>query len=269
MLESRGAAISRAVTDSTAHTVEVAREAAKSNMLDALIVAGGDGTIRDAASGLLGHALPFGVIPAGTGNVLAAELGLPRDPAGLADYLCRGDSRPVTGGTANGKLFLFMAGVGLDAEIVSRLDSGLARRIGRAAYVPAILSALAAPPRPELTVRHAGAAVTARWVVVAKSSRFGGSFILTRKAGLLKDGLQLVTVQSKSHLGDAIRLAAVPMGLLHHMPGVRIDACAGVVTVKAERPVPVQIDGDILGTTPVEIDQASAPVNIIVPFTAL
>lgn len=260
----RGASVERIATESAAHTREAAQEAAKSELFDALIVAGGDGTIRDAASGLIGRALPFGLIPAGTGNVLAAELGLPGAPEALADYLSGGKVRAVTGGTANGRLFLFMTGVGLDAEIVARLHLPLARRIGRSAYAPAILSALVAAPRPLLTVSIANRTISAAWAIAAKSSRFAGPFLLTRKAGLLKQGLQLVSVESRSRIADTLRLAALPFGMLEHMPGVHIDACERAL-IEGDRPTPVQIDGDICGTTPVEIGQASAPVNVIVP----
>ena len=263
-LVKRGASVERITTKSAARTRETARDAARSELFDALIVAGGDGTIRDAASGLLGRALPFGVIPAGTGNVLAAELGLPRAPEALADYLCRAKAHAVTGGTANGELFLFMTGVGLDAEIVARLPLPLARRIGKTAYAPAILSALATAPRPRLTVRIGNKTMSAEWAIVAKSSRFAGSFRLTRKAGLLKDGLQLINITSKSRLADAIRLAVLPFGMLERMHGVRIEACAQAV-IEADRPTPMQIDGDIRGTTPVEVAEAPAPVNVIVP----
>jgi diacylglycerol kinase family enzyme len=263
-LVKRGTSVERIVTQSPAHTGEAARDGAKSDRFDALIVAGGDGTIRDAATGLLGRALPFGVIPAGTGNVLAAELRLPREPQGLAEYLCAGKAHAVTGGSANGELFLFMAGIGLDAEIVSRLHPRLARRIGKTAYAPAILSALAGAPRPHLTVRLGNETIPAEWAIVAKSSRFAGPFLLTRKAGLLKPGLQLVSVAGNWRLGDAIRLAALPFGMLERMPGVRIDACARAV-IESDRPTPVQIDGDMFGTTPVEVGPAPAPVNVIVP----
>jgi diacylglycerol kinase (ATP) len=263
-LVKRGASIERVTTDSPAHTREAAKDAANSELYDALIVAGGDGTIRQAASGLLGRALPFGVIPAGTGNVLAAELGLPHAPEALADYLCAAKAHPVTGGKANGELFLFMAGVGLDAEIVARLHRPLARRFGKAAYAPAILTALAAAPKPRLTVRIGNTAISAEWAIIAKSSRFAGPFLLTRKAGLLKRGLQLVSVARGWRISAAMRLAVLPFGMLEHMPGVRIDACARAL-IEADRPTPVQIDGDICGTTPVEVTEASAPVNVIVP----
>ncbi|HSM19137.1 MAG TPA: diacylglycerol kinase family protein [Hyphomicrobiales bacterium] len=152
-LVKRGASVERVAPESAAHTREAARDAANSEIYEALIVAGGDGTIRQAASGLVGRALPFGIIPVGTGNVLAAELRLPRDPWALAGYLTGGKAHAATGGTANGELFLFMTGVGLDAEIVARLHPELARRIGKSAYSPAILSALAGAPRTRLTVR--------------------------------------------------------------------------------------------------------------------
>lgn len=263
-LVKRGTSVERVLTESKAHTSEAARDGAKADIFDALIVAGGDGTIRDAATGLLGRALPFGVIPAGTGNVLAAELRLPRNPQALADYLCSAKAHAVTGGTANGGLFLFMAGIGLDAEIVSRLHPQLARWIGKTAYTPAILSALAGAPRPHLTVRIGEKTLPAEWVIVAKSSRFAGPFLLTHRAGLLKPGLQIVSVAGSWRLGNMARLAVLPFGMLEHMPGVRVDAC-GHAVIEADRPTPVQIDGDMFGTTPVEIGMAPAPVNVIVP----
>lgn len=263
-LVKRGASVERVTTDGPAHTREAARDAANSEQFDALIVAGGDGTIRQAASGLVGRPLPLGVIPVGTGNVLAAELRLPHAPEALADYLCNAEVHAVTGGVANGELFLIMAGVGLDAEIVARFRRPLARRFGKTAYAPAILTALAVAPRPRLTVRTDNSTISAEWAIVAKSSRFAGPFLLTRRAGLLKRGLQLVSVASGWRFAGAMRLAVLPFGVLEHMPGVRIDVCKRAM-IESDQPTPVQIDGDICGTTPVEVSEAPAPVNMIVP----
>ena len=105
-----------------------------------VVAAGGDGTIAEVAEGLRGSKTQLGILPLGTANVLALELGLPRAPAALAETLIGGRIRwlrpgLVTFADGSNRLFVQMLGMGFDAAVVSALDLGLKRRLGRAAYV--------------------------------------------------------------------------------------------------------------------------------------
>lgn len=102
---------------------------------DVVFVCGGDGTVRECAEALVGTRVPLGLVPAGTGNLLALNLGLPNDPTlGLTAAL-NGSSRSLDTGHAAGEVFVVMAGAGLDAEIMANTQRASKERLGSFAYV--------------------------------------------------------------------------------------------------------------------------------------
>ena len=113
-------------TQARNHATELARDAIDRDF-DAVLVFGGDGTINEAAQPLVGTDVALGILPGGSTNVMARSLGVPRDPveatAFLASHLRTGTKRRVHVGRANDRYFLFSAGMGLDAEVVKRVES--------------------------------------------------------------------------------------------------------------------------------------------------
>lgn len=112
-------------TRSRAHATELAREAVERGF-DAVVAFGGDGTINEAAQALVNTDISFGFIPGGSTNVMARSLGVPRDPVEatsfVASHLRSGTTRVVNMGRLNDRYFLFCAGIGLDAEVVRRVE---------------------------------------------------------------------------------------------------------------------------------------------------
>ncbi|MGH6930488.1 MAG: diacylglycerol/lipid kinase family protein, partial [Dongiaceae bacterium] len=101
---------------------------------DLLVVAGGDGTINEAVNGMLSNgsaSWPLALVPLGTANVLAAEIGLTTEPAAVARTIARGATTRAYVGMANGRCFTAMAGVGFDAHVVANVDLRLKRRLGK------------------------------------------------------------------------------------------------------------------------------------------
>ena len=98
------------------------RRAPIPNRYDVLVVAGGDGTINEAVNGLRDARLPLAIVPLGTANVLAAEIGMATDPRTVARTIALGRPRPISVGVANGRRFLLMAGTGFDAHVVQHVD---------------------------------------------------------------------------------------------------------------------------------------------------
>lgn len=111
--------------------------AATPELCDAVVAAGGDGTINEVANGLLdaGHGLPLGIIPLGTANVLALEMDLAITPQAIAGALLAGQPRPVPLARVDGRRFLLMGGAGFDAFVVDNVRLGLKRHAGKLAYV--------------------------------------------------------------------------------------------------------------------------------------
>ncbi len=232
---------------------------------DAAIAAGGDGTMRAAAIRLMETDLPLGIIPQGTGNVLAHEIQLPKSPKALAHVLMSGPARKIDGARINGEPFFLMAGIGFDAELVKRLDYASKRTFGKAAYTRPVLKVLMGMALPVLNVEIDGVKKTASWVIAANGERYGGWFRLTGKAGLGKDGLAFVLVKSQTRASLLSALAALPLGRFDRHRDVEIIE-GRRASVTCDRSVSVQADGDLLAvTTPVEIEWGGPTVSLILP----
>ena len=114
----------------------------QSGRFDAVVAAGGDGTVHDAAEGVVGHSTPLGFIPMGTGNVFAREINIFPTPDEIARTLLNGKARAIPIGQVNGRPFLFVIGVGFDAEAVRLFESEGSREFGRVGFVWPVLRAL-------------------------------------------------------------------------------------------------------------------------------
>ena len=270
-LEAAGAEVRYAAGSSEAAALNEARSVAESRAADAIVAAGGDGTIRLAAKAVAGTGVPIGVIPLGTGNVLAHEVGLPRDAAGLAHLLLTGAARPVNTASANGELFLLMAGAGFDGRIIAALDHRLKGRIGKLAYVAPMLGALR-HGADELSVEIDGQPYRASWVVVANASRYGGKFVIAPGASILRPGLDVVLFHGALRRHRLGQLGAMALGrrTLHPRSGDLRSRGGAIEQVRGERvritspsPVPVQLDGDTFVETPLTITDGGPEVRII------
>lgn len=231
--------------------------------LDAVVAAGGDGTIRALAAHLQPYGLPLGIIPMGTGNVLANELGLPRTAVGLADLLLNGPVVTVGGARANGEPFFLMAGAGFDGEVIRHLDTPLKRRIGKAAYISPVLRALRSRHAP-LQVTVDGQHHEAQWVVIANARNYGGAFVISPDAGIDRPGLIAVLARNASQAGLLAQLMSLGAGRLHRARGVTMLPCREVC-ITSDGEVASQIDGDAFGSTPLKIESGDTSVRIIVP----
>lgn len=240
------------------------RRLAETTRADALLVAGGDGSINEAARGLLARSEPrpaLGVIPQGTANVLTRELGLPRDSAALAEIFARGETKPLHVGLANGRPFVLMASAGIDAAVVESVDPRLKRKIGRLAYAVAAARILMRGEFPDIEAETDAGRLRAKCVIVAKSKFYGGSCVIDASADATRPGLGLVALTEVS--------PRATLALLRYFASGRLDE-AGCVRKLAVRRVTLrgargaaQIDGDYLGPTPVEICEAEETLDIL------
>ena len=267
-LGARGFRPELAETRGPRHAEALAREAAARGV-SVIVAAGGDGTIAEVAAGLAGSPATLGVLPLGTANVLALELGLPLSPERAAAVLAAGRPavlRPGLARFADGRarLFVQMLGAGFDAAVVANLDLALKRRIGRAAYVWQTLRDLPrygfAPIMADLDGRTGQAAS----VIVTKGRLYAGRYRIAPDARPADPGFQVVLFRRPGALQAALAAAALPLGLIPRLPGIEIVP-AHRIALRAAEAVPVQADGDPAGLLPVEIADAPAPIRILVP----
>lgn len=241
----------------------LAGAAARSGDYDAILAAGGDGTIRHAARALADTGTPLGVIPVGTANVLAYEVGLPRAPAELAHVLLRAPAMTIQAPTANGEPFLLMAGVGFDGRVIDALSHPTKGRIGKLAYAGPILSAITRAP-DSLEVEIDGHSHRATWAVVANARHYGGSFVLAHATRLRDPGLNAVLFDAAGRGALLASLLALASGRLTTCRHVKILPC-NRAEIRGRGGVPVQVDGDAFGTTPLVVASEGPRVSLIMP----
>src|SRR5262245_15952146 len=243
------------------------REAAASARYDAVLAAGGDGTIRQVAAQLIGTDTPLGIVPVGTGNVLAHEIGLAPEAGAIADMLLRGPVVEAVCARANDEPFLLMAGAGFDGRVIAALDHRLKSHVGKAAYAGPMIGALAHPV-DTLTVTIDGVAHEASWAVISNVRHYGGNFVMARHTGICERGLQAILFKAKNRAVLFGQLMALAMGALDARSASHGDVemlpCLHA-RVTAQHPVPAQIDGDAFGSTPLEIEAGTADLRLIVP----
>jgi len=237
-LRERGVATQLLPTSGPGHATALAREARD---VTRLAVYGGDGTLNEAANGLLGRELPLLFIPGGTANVMAHELGLPHDPVQAALTGLAARPQAVRPGLVAGRAFLLMAGFGFDGEAVRTVSPGLKRWIGKGAYVLSGLHAAMQAGPPLRVALDGDGTVEGRWLVLARAGHYGGGFRVHPGAGLLRPTLGLVMVRRRWLLPFLV----AHLGLNRHREraGVALRELRHG-TLWCERPVPVQVDGE-------------------------
>lgn len=229
---------------------------------DVIVAAGGDGTIAAVVNGVAAAPRPIAILPLGTANVLAAEIGLPRRAAALAEVIAEAPAVPVWPGRIDGRLFLTSAGAGFDADVVAAVDRGLKRRGGKIAFVWAALSCLMHYRRRPLAVVADGIQHRVGGAIATIGPLYAGRFVIAPEARLGEPALHLVLLQQRSR-GEVLRhYLAMLMGRLSRAHGVTVIP-AREITITGEGGAPVQADGDIAARLPVALTVAERPIPFV------
>jgi diacylglycerol kinase (ATP) len=234
------------------------------NAFEAVAVAGGDGTINESLNGLHADSPPLAIVPLGTANVAAWEIGLGLDPLRIARAIVEGPVRPVHVGRANGRRFLLMGGVGFDAQVVRDLPLGLKRALGKGAYAWQTLATMASYRYPVFEMEIDGVADRAVSAVIANGHYYAGRYTCAPDARLDDPALH-VCLFDRPGAGWALRYAALMLaGGLRPGRGYRIVP-ARRIAIDGPVGAPVQLDGDAAGALPALIEAAAETVNLIYP----
>jgi YegS/Rv2252/BmrU family lipid kinase len=262
-LRERGCAVTVRITSTAGEPRRFAASASPAEF-DAVIAAGGDGTVNEVANGLAetASALALGVIPLGTANVFAHNLGLPRAPAALAALLAEAPAAPFLPGRVNGRLFVAVAGIGFDARVVAGVDTGLKHRVGKAAYLWQSLIELGRGRARSFRVRLRGEELWAAGLVALRGPHYGGGFTMAPRAGPGRPDFALCCLAGGGR-SDILRQGlALGLGRFHRLAGLtHFRTTAAEVLGPADEPI--QADGDLVGHLPASIDMARAPIRLV------
>ncbi|MBV9269305.1 MAG: NAD(+)/NADH kinase [Acidobacteriaceae bacterium] len=237
---------------------------------DMILAAGGDGTINEVASGMLHTGVPLGIIPGGTANVLAREMHIPQHMVRAIVDLRWFEPQPVAIGDlrfADGaqRPFLCMAGAGLDAQIVSRLNLRFKALAGKFAYYGTGFAQVFQPLR-EFEVVVDGKPYLASFALVSRVRNYGGDLEIARTASLLRDEFEVVLFRGTSGFRYLGYLAGVASGNV-----ARINGCTVLRARSVSCPQPeasnifVQIDGELAGSLPIRAEILPDAITLLMP----
>jgi diacylglycerol kinase family enzyme len=238
---------------------------------DLIVVAGGDGTINEAAEGLIASAVPLGILPAGTANVLATEMKLGGNLEKVAHRLGELVPKRISvghlscDGGAVSRHFLLMAGVGLDAHVVHRVNAALKAKTGKFAYWVAGWSLLG-KRLAEFDVEIEGTKRKCSFALLSKVRNYGGDFEIARSVTLLHDRFEVILFEGSTATSYVKYFAAMAFNRLRGMSGVTVVRADQVTIAAADgRRAYVQIDGEIGGTLPAEIRIVPDALTLLAP----
>ncbi len=222
-----------------------ARQAA-SQGAEVVFVCGGDGTVRAVIGGLVGTDAALAVLPAGTGNLLAVNLGLPMDHAKGIAVAVQGGRRRIDVGQVDGQVFSVMAGIGFDAVLMAEASTTLKARIGPLAYVwSALKHLLDGPMRVLIEIDDAPALHRrTRTVLVGNVGSLQGGIALFPDAEP-DDGRLDVAIIAPKHLGHWARIAWGVLRRQHRVPRLEILRCSRI-RVHSDREHSRELDGDVI-----------------------
>jgi diacylglycerol kinase (ATP) len=212
---------------------------------DLVVVWGGDGTVNEAASALVHTAVPLAIIPAGSGNGLAADLGIPFAPRRALDVAARGRTIAIDAGQVDECYFFNIAGVGIDAVIAARFAARGLRRRGPLAYLQLSGAELLRyrAQRYDIVLDGVQHAHDAMLLALANGRQYGNRVLIAPGARLDDGLLEVVIVEPLSLLGIASRLPALFRGTLRSGPGVTMQA-ARSIAVRTPGTIPYHVDGE-------------------------
>lgn len=262
LLEKRGHKVDLFVTTAAGEARERARKVASD--VDCLVIAGGDGTVNEVLNGLPDpSSVPLLHFPVGTANQLARALGLPFSLEPLAKVAERGRIRRIDMGLAADRRFLLLASAGFDAKVTEEVKKSRSDRLGYTGYVFPVLKALANHQAQEVRVMVDDCdAVDGYQVMVLKVKRYGGLFSFAEDARLDSGQFDVCVIQEAAMTSWCRFAIAGLVGKASECPGVA-HRTGRRVRIESVDPVPVEIDGDYFGMTPIGIDLKPRLVPVV------
>jgi YegS/Rv2252/BmrU family lipid kinase len=241
----------------------IARRGTKEGF-EKIVAAGGDGTINEVVNGLAGTNTMLGLLPIGTMNVFATELGLPVNDLELCWNIIQSDStRVVDLARANEKFFVQLAGVGLDAQVVKETSAQFKRNFGPLSYLISAAHIAARKP-PRLFIHTEDAQIKeGSFVLIGNGRLYGGRFPFFKHAVLDDGKLDVVVFKSLGYLEIIKYLQDVFFSSDIRVPEIECFQTTRL-RVESDQAVPVELDGELVGNCPVEFSIQERSLRVLV-----
>lgn len=242
---------------------------AQRDAIERIVVGGGDGTLNAVLSDLISAQIPVGLLPLGTANDFAHNLGIPDDVEAAVQIALRGREWPIDVGRVDGKPFLNVATIGLGPAVTKHLTSELKARLGFLSYPRALISAyreskpfrvgVQADQRQEMRLRVIHLAI-------GNGRYYGGGAIVNHPARL-DDGLLHLSALRPTPLWRLL-LQAPLVGLGWHRPAPdSVAIAASAIRIETRHEKRISADGEILGSTPASFQVEPQALRVLVPPT--
>jgi diacylglycerol kinase (ATP) len=276
-LRAPGIVFEARLTERRGHATELAAAAAEAGVRR-VIVYGGDGTLMEAANGLL--RLPprppqavLAIIPGGTGSDLVRTLGIPHDPDLACERLLSGSQRLIDVGLARfigldgqpgERYFVNIAGLGFDGEVVERLERRPDRKGGTVPYLLALLTTLVRYRNKDVTLHLDGTTVEGRFnsVVVANGKYFGGAMFVAPPADVQDGRFDVVVIGDMTRLEVVLNVPRLYKGTHLSHPKVSLHS-ARQAEIRSVQRMLLQADGDLIGMAPASLSIIPAALRVI------
>jgi len=248
--------------------------------VDAIFVCGGDGTINEVVNGLAPGGCALGILPGGTANIAAKDLGLPHDPVAAARALVRSAPHrialgrvtwhPVEGSSdipVSQRYFLSVAGVGFDAYVVHRLSWNFKTALGVAAYAWEAVHQVCRYSFPRFACRNSQGEWRGTQALFQRTERYAGWFHLAPCGSLLNSRMQVCVFESSSrwryflYTGALALRQHLALDDVHLVEGLHL-ACTAET---ASRPVYVELDGELAGQLPATFELVPNALTLLLP----
>ena len=243
---------------------DIAAEAVREGF-EVIIAAGGDGTLNEVVNGIGGAPVRLGILPVGTMNVFATELGIPQGNLERAwSIIEQGSVVEVDLPKANDTHFIQLAGVGLDAEVVRKTTADSKKALGPLSYLLTLVQVAAHKPSRVMLEAEGGRISEGSFALIGNGRLYGGPFPVFQRASLFDGLLDVLVFQNQSHWDVVRYFQAIAFGTHPQLPDVEYFQTS-TLRVTSSGDVPVELDGEVAGMLPCLFSVSSQKLRVLAP----
>lgn len=252
------------LTSEAGDASRIAAEAVREGV-EVIIAAGGDGTLNEVVNGIGNAPVRLGILPVGTMNVFATELGIPHGNLERAwSIIEQGKVVAVDLPKANDTHFIQLAGVGLDAEVVRKTTADSKKALGPLSYLLTLVQVAAHKP-PRVVVETEGGRIReGSFVLIGNGRLYGGPFPVFKRASLHDGLLDVLVFQNQSHWDVVRYFQAIAFGTHPELPDVEYFQTSSI-KVTSSGDVPVELDGEVAGMLPCLFSVEPQKLRVMAP----